>query len=103
MKDSAGLAAFGDKVLEKSPNDIRLLTVLANAYVSDASGAHVAKAGSFARRAIELQAKSADDPQAKTLTGVAHSVLGQVLLHESKFAPAVAELKTATAFITCSV
>jgi tetratricopeptide (TPR) repeat protein len=98
MKDSAGLAAFGDKVLEKNPNDMRLLTVLANAYISDPSGAHVAKAGAFARKAIELQAK-AGDADAKNLSGVAHSVLGQVLLRESKYSPAVAELKTATGLL----
>lgn len=92
MKDTAGLAAFGDKVLERNPNDMRLLTVLATAYVEN----NPAKAGTFARKAIELQAKSGDDPQAKSLGGIAHSVLGQSLVREGKFAPAVAELKTAT-------
>lgn len=99
LKDSAGLAAFGDKVLEKNPNDMRLLTVLANAYISDPSGAHVARAGTLARRAIELQSKSADDPQSKNLAGVAHSILGQVLLRDSRFAPAATELRTATTLL----
>jgi tetratricopeptide (TPR) repeat protein len=99
MKDMAGLAAFGERVLEKNPTDMRLLTVLASAYLSDPSGANVAKAGTFARKAITLQSKSADDPQAKTLAGVAHSVLGQVLLRENKFAPAATELRTATTLL----
>jgi tetratricopeptide (TPR) repeat protein len=101
LKDSAGLAAFGDKVLEKNPNDMRLMTVLANAYISDPSGAHVAKAGAFARKAIELEAKSSD-PDAKKLGGLAHSVLGQVLLRDNKLAPAAAELKNATAVLNGS-
>ncbi len=99
MKDTAGLSAFGDKVLQQNPNDLRLMTVMANAYISDPSGTHVAKAGTFARKAIELQAKVGDDPQAKNLAGIAHSVLGQVLLRENKFAPAVTELKTATTML----
>lgn len=95
MKDNAGLSAFGDKVLEKNPNDMRLLTVLATAYVEN----NPAKAGTFARKAIELQAKAVDDPEAKSLSGIAHSVLGQALVREGKFAPAVAELKTATTIL----
>lgn len=95
MKDNAGLAAFGDKVLEKNPNDIRLLTVLATAYVEH----NPAKAGTCARKAIELQAKAGDDAEAKSLSGIAHSVLGQSLVREGKFLPAVAELKTATTIL----
>lgn len=99
LKDAAGLAAFGDKVLESSPNDLRLITILANAYVSDPSGTQLVKAGTFARKAIELQAKGGDDPQTRNLAGIAHSVLGQVLLRGNKFAPAAAELKTATTLL----
>lgn len=101
LKDSTGLAAFGDKVLEKSPNDMRLLTVLANAYISDPSGSNITKAGAFARKAIELEAKSTDTDKAG-LAGLAHSVLGQALVRENKFAPAVAELKTASAALSNS-
>lgn len=101
LKDSAGLAVFGDKVLANNPNDLRLLTVLASAYISDPSGAHIAKAGDYARKAIELETKS-EDPDAKSLGGLAHSVLGQVLLRENKFAPAAAELKSASAVLANS-
>jgi hypothetical protein len=97
MKDSAGLAAFGDKVLAKNPNDVKLLTVLASAYISDPS--HAAKAGTLARKAIELQKEPGADPQAKTFAGLAHSVLGQSLLHENKFLPATSELKTAATLL----
>jgi tetratricopeptide (TPR) repeat protein len=97
MKDSAGLAAFGDKMVAKNPNDIRLLTVLASAYVNDA--AHLAKAGAYARKAIELQKKEPGDAGERKLAGVAHSVLGRVLLQESKFPASAAELKTATTFL----
>jgi tetratricopeptide (TPR) repeat protein len=99
MKDSAGLAAFGDKMLAKNPNDIRLLTVLAAAYLSDPSGAHVATAGSYARKAIELQKQQAPDAMDRKLAGAAHSVLGRVLLQENKFPAGAAELKTATTLL----
>ena len=98
MKDAAGLAAFGDKVLEKNPNDMRLMAVLANAYISEPSGTHLGKAGTFARKAIELESKS-QDPESGKLAGLAHSVLGQVLLRENKFASAAGELKTATGML----
>jgi tetratricopeptide (TPR) repeat protein len=98
MKDSAGLTAFGDKMLAKNPNDVRLLTVLASAYSSDA--AHMGKAGVYARKAIELQkSDAAGDATGRKLAGVAHSVLGRVLLQESKFPAAAAELKSATALL----
>jgi tetratricopeptide (TPR) repeat protein len=98
MKDSAGLSAFGDKMLAKHPNDIRLLTVLASAYSSDA--AHMGKAGVYARKAIELQkSEAASDATGRKLSGVAHSVLGRVLLQENKFPAAATELKTATALL----
>ena len=98
MKDSAGLAAFGDKMLAKNPNDIRLLTVLASAYANDA--AHMAKAGVYARKAIALRkSEAASDATGLKLAGVAHSVLGRVLLQESKFSAAATELKTATSLL----
>jgi tetratricopeptide (TPR) repeat protein len=99
-KDSAGLAAFGDKMLAKNPNDIRLLTVLANAYASDPAGTHMTKAASYARKAIELEKVKGASEGAGSLAGVAHSVLGRVLLHEGKFAAAATELKSASNLLT---
>ncbi len=98
MKDTAALSAFGDKMLAQNPNDMRLLTVLANAYISDQSGAYVAKAGTYARKAIELE-KTQSGEDVKSFAGIAHSVLGQSLLRENKFLPASAELKTAAAML----
>jgi tetratricopeptide (TPR) repeat protein len=72
--------------------------VLASAYSNDPE--HVAKAGAYARRAVELQkTQPAASPTDRKLTGVAHSVLGRVLLQESKFPAAAAELKTANALL----
>lgn len=95
MKDMAGLSAFADKVLAKNADNMRLLTALSGAFVTD----NPAKAGAFARKALELQSKSGDDAEAKSLAGVAHSILGQALVRENKFAPAVAELKAATGIL----
>jgi tetratricopeptide (TPR) repeat protein len=97
MKDSAGLAAFADKVLANHPKDMRLLTVLASAYSNDA--ANMSKAAGYARRAIELQKKDSADATDRKLAGVAHSVLGRALLQESKFPAAATELKTATTLL----
>ncbi len=98
MKDSAGLAAFGDRMLAKNPNDVRLLTVLASAYVNDSSD-HLGTAGTYARKAIELQKTQEADATGRKLAGVAHSVLGRVLLQQSKFPAAVTELKTASSML----
>lgn len=104
QKDTAALAAFGDKMLAQNPNDIKLLTLLANAYISDPSAANAEKAGSYARKAIELEkTRGTGDASTKTIAGLAHSVLGQVLLRESKFAAAAQELKTATAMLSNSL
>ncbi|MBZ5512805.1 MAG: hypothetical protein LAN70_16785 [Acidobacteriia bacterium] len=98
MKDSAGLAAFGDKMLAQNPNDIRLLTVLASAYSNNPD--LIAKAGAYARRAVELQkTQPAASPTERKLAGVAHSVLGRVLLQENKIPAGAAELKTATGLL----
>ncbi len=97
-KDSAGLNAFADRVLAQNPRDMRLLTVLASAYSAEPE--HMAKAATYARRAIELQKAEADaSPTDRKLAGVAHSVLGRSLLQESKFPAAATELKTATALL----
>jgi len=98
MKDSAGLAAFADKVLAQNPKDMRLLTVLASAY--SATPEHMTKAAGYARRAIELQKQdAAASPTDRKLAGVAHSVLGRALLQESKFPAAATELKTASTLL----
>ncbi len=98
MKDSAGLAAFGDKMLARNPKDMRLLTVLASAYSSDPT--HLDKAGAYARRAIELEKTgAASNATDRKLAGVAHSVLGRSLLQSSKYPAAATELKTATTLL----
>ncbi len=99
MKDFAGLAAFGDKMLAKNPNDVRLLAVLASAYVNEGSEANLATAGKYARKAIELQKGEPANATDRKLAGVAHSVLGRVLLQDKKFSASAAELKSATVLL----
>jgi len=98
LKDTAGLAAFGDKVLAKSPDDMRLLIVLANAYADDPSGTYLDKARTFAKHAIDVSAKQGASADPK-LVGLAHSVLGYVMLRQNQFPAAATELKTATAML----
>ncbi|MGI9103994.1 MAG: hypothetical protein ACR2IF_16255 [Terriglobales bacterium] len=102
LKDAAGLASFGDKLAARNPADMRLMTLLANAYASEPSAAHMEKAGAYARKAIELQKSQSDPAAAHTMAGLAHSVLGRVLLQEKKFPAAVAELKAANEMLADS-
>jgi tetratricopeptide (TPR) repeat protein len=101
LNDSARLADFGDKALAANPDSVPTLIVLANAFAEEQSGAHLAKAGEYAQRAIQLT--KADQPGAdKTRileAGVAHSALGYVMLKQEKTLPAIAELKQASSML----
>lgn len=97
-KDTAGLVSFGQKAVAADPDDAGLLIVVANA-LSDAAG-HEAAASTYAKKAIELtKAKPQDDTEARKTAGVAHRIVGYVLLKENKMALAVPELKTATTLL----
>jgi tetratricopeptide (TPR) repeat protein len=98
MNDMVRMAEFGDKVLAANPNSLQTLTVLANAFAEDQKGTQLAKAGSYARKAIELtKADGPDaDPTRRITAGFAHEVLGYVLLREERTAEGINELKTAS-------
>ncbi len=98
MNDTAKLSEFGEKALAADPNNIGILTLLANAYVEDPKTTYVAKGGAYARKLIELT-KTDTSPNAKITQGFAHEILGYSLLREEKTALAIAELKTATTMV----
>ncbi len=98
LKDTARLAEFSEKAVAGEKPNAKILILLANAFADDPKGTHLAKAGTYARKAVELS-KSDADSSARATEGVAHSVLGYVLLRQDKFPAAVAELKTATTML----
>jgi tetratricopeptide (TPR) repeat protein len=99
LKDIAGLAQFGDKALAWEKPNARILVGLAGALADDPKGTHLNKAGAYARKAVELSKAAEKEENSAVVEGIAHSVLGYVLLRQDKYAPAVAELRTATTML----
>jgi tetratricopeptide (TPR) repeat protein len=97
LNDQARLFAYGEKTLAANPNSLPALLLLAGTYVDDPKAGSVAKAITYAQRAVTVA--KADDPTAdksrKTSGGVAHSIVGYGYLKEDKTAAAVPELKAA--------
>src|ERR1700691_3561011 len=78
LNDQARLFAFGEKTLAANPNSLPALLLLAGSYVDDAKPGSVAKAVTYAQRAIALaKGDEADaDKSRKLSAGVAHSIVG---------------------------
>jgi tetratricopeptide (TPR) repeat protein len=101
LKDTPRLIAYAEKTLAADPNNLPALLLLANAYVDDPKPGSVAKAVTYAQRAIT--AAKADAPDAdrsrKVSAGVAHSTLGYAYMKQDKTAAAIPELKSAAALL----
>jgi tetratricopeptide (TPR) repeat protein len=97
LNDQARLFSYGEKTLAANPNSLPALLLLAGTYVDDPKPGSVAKAVTYAQRAITVA--KADDPAAdksrKTSAGLGHSIVGYGYLKEDKTAGAVPELKAA--------
>jgi len=93
--DVGGLAAYGQKALAASPDNVVLLSALADALVQ--TPAYFDRAMEYARKAITLA--KADEPGAdsnrKLAAGTAHSALGFGLMKQEKNMAAISELKAA--------
>ena len=107
LKDSAGLATYGDKAVAANPDSVATLALLASAFSEEQSGTHLVKATEYAHRAIEL-AKGKSDPNVALAAGLAHYALGYALLRQDGLtAPrpgpraltAIAELKLASGML----
>lgn len=97
LNDPAKLASFGEKALAANPNSIGMLVILANALVDSTDPAFVARAETYARKALDLTSKGTSGGDAAKLrlySGLAHSALGYSLLKQEKTASAITELKT---------
>ena len=101
LKDTTRVVAYGEKALAANPNNLPALLLLAGTYVEDPKPAGVAKAVTYAQRAVA--AAKADAPDAdrtrKLSAGVAHSTLGYAYMKQEKTVVAITELKSATALL----
>lgn len=101
LNDMVKLTSFGEKSLAADPNNTALLTLLANAFAEDPKGANLAKADTYARKAIELLKAdtTAQAANREIEEGFDHEILGYTLLRQEKTAAAIQELKTASAMV----
>src|SRR3984893_1575493 len=101
LKDTTRVVAYGEKALAANPNNLPALLLLAGTYVEDPKPGSLAKAVTYAQRAVV--AAKADAPDAdrsrKLSAGVAHSTLGYAYMKQEKTAAAVPELKSASALL----
>jgi len=101
LRDNTRLAAYAEKALVANPNNLPALLLLANNYVDSSEPGALAKAVTYAQKAIV--AAKADDPAAdksqKISAGVAHSVMGRAYAKQSKTLTSIGELKSATTLL----
>jgi tetratricopeptide (TPR) repeat protein len=101
LKDTTRVVSYGEKALAANPNNLAALLLLSTTYVDDPKPGSVAKAVTFAQRAVV--AAKADAPDAdrtrKLSGGVAHSTLGYAYMKQEKTVAAISELKSATVLL----
>lgn len=97
LKDMPRLIAYGEKSLAANPDNLPTLLLMANAYSDDPNPGSVAKAITYAQKAIDIAKADAPDADRsrKLSAGVARSTLGYAYMKEDKTAAAIPELKTA--------
>jgi tetratricopeptide (TPR) repeat protein len=101
LNDMPRLVAYGEKTLAANPNSLPTLLLLAGAYSDDPKPGSLAKAMSYAQRAIAAAKADAPDadPSRKLSAGIAHSTLGYVYEKQEKTAASIPELKEACALL----
>jgi tetratricopeptide (TPR) repeat protein len=101
LNDPARLVSFGEKTLASNPNSLPALLLLGGFYSDDPKPGSLAKAITYAQKALAVakaDAADADKPR-KLSAGVAHSTLGYAYMKQEKTAAAVPELKAAAALL----
>jgi len=98
LKDTPRMIAYCEKTLATNPESLPALLLLANTYADDPKPGSVAKAVTYAQKAIAVAKADAPDADRsrKVSAGVAHSTLGYALMKQDKTAAAIPELKSAT-------
>jgi tetratricopeptide (TPR) repeat protein len=101
LKDTPRVISYGEKTLAANPNSLPTLLLMANTYVDDPKPGSLAKAVTYAQKAIDVAKADAPDADSKRKlsAGVAHSTLGYALMKQDKTAAAIPELKTASALL----
>jgi tetratricopeptide (TPR) repeat protein len=101
LHDSAGMAAYGEKILAVNPNSLPALLLLANSYSEDTKPGSAAKAISYSQKVIEVAKADAPDADKtrKLSAGAAHSTIGWAYLKQDKTAAAITELRTASGLL----
>jgi tetratricopeptide (TPR) repeat protein len=101
LKDTARAIAYGEKVLASNPNSLTTLLLMANTYSEDPRPGSVAKAATYAQKAIDVAKADAPDADRsrKVSAGVAYSTLGYALMKEDKTAAAIPDLKSAVSLL----
>ncbi len=101
LKDNAKVISYGEKTLATNPNNLPTLLLLAGTYVEDPKPGSVAKAVTYAQRAVAVAKADAPDADRtrKLSAGVAHSTLGYAYMKQDKTAAAIPELKSASALL----
>src|SRR5438270_5356969 len=101
LQDHHRLVSYAEKAFAANPNNLPALLLLANNYVDSSEPGALAKAVTYAQKAI-VAAKADDaaaDKTQKISAGVAHSVMGRAYAKQSKTLPSVSELKSATTLL----
>ena len=101
LKDTNRVVAYGEKALAANPNNLPALLLLAGSYVEDPKPGSLAKAVTYAQRAVvTAKADAPDADRSRKLSGgVAHSTLGYAYMKQEKTAAAIPELKSASALL----
>jgi tetratricopeptide (TPR) repeat protein len=97
LNDPARLVAFGEKTLTVNPNSLPALLLLAGSYVDDPKPGSLAKAVTYAQKAIAVaKPEEPDADRTRKLSGgTAKSILGYAYIKQDKTAASVPELKSA--------
>jgi len=101
LHDNHRLVSYAEKALAGNPNNLPALLLLANNYVDSSEPGALAKAVTYAQKAV-VAAKADDaaaDKTQKISAGVGHSVMGRAYAKQSKTLPSISELKSATALL----
>lgn len=101
LRDNARAISYGEKALASNPNSLPTLLLMANTYSEDSKPGSLAKAATYAQKAIDVAKVDAPDADRsrKVSAGAAHSTLGYVLMKQDKTVAAVPELKSAVALL----
>jgi tetratricopeptide (TPR) repeat protein len=101
LKDTTRAISYGEKTLATNPDSLPTLLLMANTYSEDPRPGSIAKAATYAQKAIEVARADAPDADRsrKVSAGAAHSTLGYALMKQDKTAAAVPELKAAVALL----